>query len=76
MKISGHLIDLTAKEFKVLHRMMQNPERVVTREQLENTLYAWGDEIESNAIEVFIYPTKKNRIGIYQNHSRFRISNE
>ncbi|WP_288383263.1 response regulator transcription factor [uncultured Acinetobacter sp.] len=59
VKISGHLIDLTAKEFKVLHRMMQNPERVVTREQLENTLYAWGDEIESNAIEVFIYQLRK-----------------
>lgn len=59
VKISGESVQLTAKEFKVLHKMMQNPERIVTREQLESTLYAWGDEIESNAIEVFIYQLRK-----------------
>jgi two-component system OmpR family response regulator/two-component system response regulator QseB len=31
----------------------------VTREQLEASLYAWGDEIESNAIEVYIYQLRK-----------------
>ncbi|ENV34091.1 hypothetical protein F960_01781 [Acinetobacter gerneri DSM 14967 = CIP 107464 = MTCC 9824] len=38
---------------------MQNPQHIVTREQLEESLYAWGDEIESNAIEVFIYQLRK-----------------
>src|SRR5690606_20198613 len=56
---AGQLINLTAKEFQILHKLMQKPEHVVTREQLEESLYAWGDEIESNAIEVFIYQLRK-----------------
>jgi len=42
-----------------LHKLMQKPDHVVTREQLEESLYAWGDEIESNSIEVFIYQLRK-----------------
>ncbi|MCO8103062.1 response regulator transcription factor [Acinetobacter indicus] len=55
----GHAVNLTAKEFQILYKLMQKPEHVVTREQLEESLYAWGDEIESNAIEVFIYQLRK-----------------
>ena len=54
LKQEGQPINLTAKEFQILHKLMQKPDHVVTREQLEESLYAWGDEIESNAIEVFI----------------------
>ncbi|ANF82086.1 DNA-binding response regulator [Acinetobacter sp. NCu2D-2] len=56
---SDELIHLTAKEFQILYKLMQKPEHIVTREQLEESLYAWGDEIESNAIEVFIYQLRK-----------------
>jgi len=52
-------VNLTAKEFQILYKLMQQPEHIVTREQLEESLYAWGDEIESNAIEVFIYQLRK-----------------
>ncbi|MEN3977791.1 response regulator transcription factor [Acinetobacter sp. CWB-B33] len=52
-------LTLTAKEFQILYKLMQKPEHVITREQLEESLYAWGDEIESNAIEVFIYQLRK-----------------
>ncbi|AXQ22926.1 DNA-binding response regulator [Acinetobacter wuhouensis] len=52
-------VALTAKEFQILYKLMQKPEHVVTREQLEESLYAWGDEIESNAIEVYIYQLRK-----------------
>ncbi|TCH65353.1 response regulator transcription factor [Acinetobacter sp. ANC 4862] len=55
----GRNVNLTAKEFQILHKLMQKPEHVMTREQLEESLYAWGDEIESNAIEVFIYQLRK-----------------
>ena len=44
---------------------MQKPEHLFTKEQLEETLYAWGEEIESNAIEVFIYQLRK-KIGSHQ----------
>lgn len=56
---AGQCINLTAKEFQILHKLMQKPEHVVTREQLEESLYAWGSEIESNAIEVFISQLRK-----------------
>ena len=38
---------------------MVHPEHIITRDQLEEALYAWGEEIESNAIEVFIYQLRK-----------------
>ncbi len=59
VSMDGQAINLTAKEFQILYKLMQKPEHVLTREQLEESLYAWGDEIESNAIEVFIYQLRK-----------------
>ena len=52
-------IELTSREYQILHKMMLNPEHIMTRSQLEESLYAWGDEVESNAIEVFIYQLRK-----------------
>ena len=52
-------IDLTAKEFQILYKLMQRPEHTVSRDMLEESLYAWGDEVESNAIEVYIYQLRK-----------------
>ena len=51
---AGQVINLTAKEFQILHKLMQKPEHILTREQLEESLYAWGEEIESNATEAAI----------------------
>ncbi|MEW7121072.1 response regulator transcription factor [Acinetobacter nosocomialis] len=59
VSLAGNSIDLTAKEFQILRKLMVHPEHIVTRDQLEEALYAWGDEIESNAIEVFIYQLRK-----------------
>lgn len=56
---AGKSIDLTAKEFQILRKLMVHPEHIITRDQLEEALYAWGEEIESNAIEVFIYQLRK-----------------
>ncbi|RSN86413.1 response regulator transcription factor [Acinetobacter nosocomialis] len=59
VSLGGNSIDLTAKEFQILRKLMVHPEHIITRDQLEEALYAWGDEIESNAIEVFIYQLRK-----------------
>lgn len=59
VKVDHQVINLTAKEFQILYKLMQKPEHIITREQLEESLYAWGDEIESNAIEVYIYQLRK-----------------
>ena len=53
--LNGQLVALTAREFAVLHALMRRSGQVLSRHQLEETLYGWGEEVESNAIEVHIY---------------------
>lgn len=52
-------VDLTALEFAVLHALIRRPGHVVSRAQLEEALYGWGDEVESNTIEVHIYNLRR-----------------
>lgn len=52
-------IDLSPKEFAVLHALMLNAGKVMSRAQLEEQLYAWGEEIESNAVEVYIHHLRR-----------------
>lgn len=55
----GQPVPLAAREYDLLHALMLNAGRVLTREQLEQHLYAWGQEIESNAIEVHIHHLRR-----------------
>ncbi|MBO1112577.1 response regulator [Bordetella petrii] len=55
----GRAVELTAHEFAVLHALMRRPGHVVSRDQLEEALYGWGDEVESNTIEVHIYNLRR-----------------
>lgn len=55
----GTLVELSAKEFAVLELLMQNPGRVLTRTQLEQSLYGWSDGADSNTVEVFIHHLRK-----------------
>lgn len=50
---------LSAREFDLLQVFMSNAGRVLTREQLASALYAWGEEIESNAIDVHLHHLRK-----------------
>ena len=52
---AGVPLTLPAREFSLLHALMLNADRVLSREQLEQHLYSWGQEVESNAIEVHIH---------------------
>jgi two-component system OmpR family response regulator/two-component system response regulator QseB len=52
-------IDLPAKEFAVLHALMLNVGKVLSRAQIEEQLYAWGEEVESNAVEVYIHHLRR-----------------
>lgn len=56
---NGKPLTLTAKEYNVLHALMLHPNQVITRAQLEDKLYSWGDEIDSNAVEVHIHHLRK-----------------
>jgi two-component system OmpR family response regulator/two-component system response regulator QseB len=55
----GQRVELQAREFNLLHELMLNAGRVLSREQIEQRLYAWGDEIESNAVEVHVHHLRK-----------------
>lgn len=55
----GADIELAAKEYALLHALMQQPGRALSRAQLEQHLYAWGDEIGSNTVEVYIHHLRR-----------------
>lgn len=52
-------VELSPKEFAVLHALMLNAGKVLSRAQLEEQLYAWGEEVESNAVEVHIHHLRR-----------------
>jgi two-component system OmpR family response regulator/two-component system response regulator QseB len=53
------LVSLTGREFDLLHALMLTPGRVLTRDQLERHLYSWGQEVESNTVEVHIHHLRR-----------------
>lgn len=55
----GALIDLTPREFDLLHLLLQNADRVLTRRALEEQLYTWNDAVDSNALEVHVHHLRK-----------------
>jgi len=55
----GEPVELAAKEYALLLALMQQPGRALSRAQLEQHLYAWGDEIGSNAVEVYIHHLRR-----------------
>jgi two-component system OmpR family response regulator/two-component system response regulator QseB len=52
-------VALSTREFDLLHALLLNRNRVLSREQLEQQLYSWGYEVESNAVEVHIHHLRK-----------------
>ncbi len=52
-------VALSTREFDLLHALMLNANRVLTREQLEQHLYSWGREVESNAVEVHVHNLRR-----------------
>lgn len=52
--LDGVLVHLTPKEWAVIERLSRRPDMTVTRDQLEETLYAFDSEVESNAIEAHV----------------------
>jgi DNA-binding response OmpR family regulator len=57
--LATQAVSLSTREFDLLHALMLNIGRVMSREQLEQQLYSWGYEVESNAIEVHIHHLRK-----------------
>ena len=55
----GAPINLPRKEFVLLHELIAQPGRVLTRDRLQQVLYGWDEEVESNALEVHIHHLRK-----------------
>ncbi|HRY15625.1 MAG: response regulator [Candidatus Competibacteraceae bacterium] len=55
----GQPVALSAREFAVLRALLETPGAVLSREQLEDRLYGWGEEVESNAVEVHVHHLRR-----------------
>ena len=59
VSLHGAAVVLSTREFDLLHALMLNAGRIMSREQLEQQLYSWGQEVESNTIEVHIHHLRR-----------------
>ena len=57
--LRGKPVELEPREFALMQELMLNAGRVLTREQLEDRLYRWGEEVESNAVEVHVHRLRR-----------------
>ena len=57
--LDGAPVTLSAREFDLLQVLMLRPGHVLSREQIEQHLYGWGQEIDSNAVEVHIHNLRR-----------------
>lgn len=59
VKLHGESVNLTTREFNILQILFEHLGQIITKDQLEQALYSWGDEIESNTIQVHIHHLRK-----------------
>ena len=55
----GNTVALTRREYTLLYEMMSQPGHVFTRDKLQQMLYGWDEDVESNAMEVHIHHLRK-----------------
>lgn len=53
--LDGELLELTAREYALLETLVRHPGRAYSRDQLEEALYGWNQEVASYAVEVHVY---------------------
>lgn len=57
--LNNELINVSRREFALLHKLLENAGRVLSREHLTQSLYGWGEDVDSNALEVHIHNLRK-----------------
>jgi two-component system, OmpR family, response regulator QseB len=57
--LAGRDVPLSGREYALLHALLQHPGAILSRAQLEERLYGWGDSVESNAVEVHIHALRR-----------------
>ncbi|WP_444920203.1 response regulator [Microbulbifer sp. CnH-101-G] len=56
---AGQEIKLSRREFSLLRALAERPGHILSREQLEDKLYSWGEEVSSNTVDVHIHNLRK-----------------
>ena len=51
----GSRLRLSRREFAILHALVEHPGRILSRAQLEERLYGWQEDVESNTVEVHVH---------------------
>lgn len=65
--LDGRPVELSSREYDLLHVLLLNAGRVLTGDQLEQHLYPWGSEVASNAVQVHVYHLRRKlRPGLIQ----------
>ena len=59
VRVAGKSVDLTAREWAVLERLVRHPNALIAKTDIEDSLYEFGAEIESNAVEVYVSRLRK-----------------
>lgn len=59
VSLDGAEVPLSAREFALLHALMIRPGAILSRSELEDRMYGWGSEVESNAVEFIIHSLRK-----------------
>ena len=57
--LRGQPVDVSAREFALLAALLERPGAALSKAQLEERIYRWGEEVESNAVEVHIHNLRK-----------------
>ncbi len=55
----GQPVNLTPREYQLLHELLANPGKIFSRDRLMGLLYGWDEGVESNTLEVHIYNLRK-----------------
>jgi len=56
---NGAPVEVSKREFALLQALLERPGRILSRAQLEDRLYGWGEEVESNVVEVHIHSLRR-----------------
>lgn len=57
--VQGVRSQLSAREFALLHALMERPSAILSREQLEGKIYGWGEDVSSNALDVLMHGIRR-----------------
>ena len=57
--LEGKPLALSGREFALLEALLERPGALLSRSQLEEKVYGWGEEVESNTIEVYIHSLRR-----------------